>query len=415
LKEQPGKILLYDCFSGISGDMHIGALVDLGVPEMHLQEQLSRLSLADEFTLHLTTGKKMGISGTLATVELHAGEDSHPPLRHLSDIREIIHSAQYSTAVTTLALDIFQEIAVAEAKVHGTTPELIHFHEVGATDSIVDIVAAAICLDYLDLECVCASAVELGAGMVKCAHGLMPVPAPATAEILKDIPCSLGRVQGEATTPTGAAILKTVISETSPPKDFLIHKVGYGIGQKDFEVPNVLRVMLGERVDHALNRSHSTGHYVDEEAIQIECNVDDMSPEAFQPLVEGLFSRGAMDVSLSSVIMKKSRPGHNICVLCSRELKNSLVDYLFENSTTIGLREYPVKKTMLPRENMNISTSFGPVAVKVATLDSGERKWKVEFDEVKALAEKHDMDYLNFKGLIDTEVEAALKRLFVTS
>ncbi len=394
--------------------MHIGALIDLGVPEIHLQEQLSKLSVAGEFTLHLSSSKKMGITGTLATVELHAEEDSGPPLRHMSDISELIHAAQYSTNVTTLALGIFQEIAVAEAKVHGTTPDLIHFHEVGATDSIVDIVAAAICLDYLDPDSVYVTTVEMGAGMVKCAHGLMPVPAPATAEILQDIPCSLGGVQGEATTPTGAAILKSIVTDISTPKDFLIQKVGYGIGQKDFEVPNVLRVMIGESAGVAPKSIDTADAYVHEEAIQIECNIDDMSPEAFQPLVQGLFSCGAMDVSLSSIIMKKSRPGQNISVLCSPELKNVLIDYLFENSTTIGVREYAVKKTLLSRENMDIPTSFGSVPVKVARLESGERRWKVEFEAVRNMAEKQDMDYLKFKGIIDSEVEAALKRLFPT-
>ena len=362
--------------------MHIGALVDLGVPEKYLKEQLARLNLSDEFTLHLKSEKKMGISGTLATVELHTGTDSHPPLRHLSDITEIIDSAQYTANIASTAHNIFREIAVAEAKVHGTTPELIHFHEVGATDSIVDIVAAAICVDYLELDAVYCGTVELGAGMVKCAHGLMPVPAPATAEILQNAPVSFGRVQGEATTPTGAAILKAVVSEFSCPNDFLIQKVAYGIGQKDFEVPNVLRVMMGELV---ANPGH---HYDVEDAVQIECNVDDMSPEAFQPLIQGLFALGAMDVSITALIMKKSRPGQMISVMCADALKNTMLDYLFENSTTIGVRMYTVKKAMLPRESIELSTSYGPVHVKVAVLGSGERRWKTEFEEVRALAEK---------------------------
>ena len=247
-------------------------MVDLGVPEDYLQEQLAKLSLSDEFSLHFNPGKKMGISGTLATVDLHADAKNSPPLRHLSDIVEIIDSAQYTEEIASTAQEIFRQIAVAEAKVHGTTPERIHFHEVGATDSIVDIVAAAICVNYLELDAIYCGTVELGSGMVKCAHGLMPVPAPATSEILKNAPVSFGRVKGEATTPTGAAILKSVVKEFSSPHDFLIHKIGYGIGQKDFEVPNVLRVILGELV------VNPACHYDEEEAIQIECNVDDMSP-----------------------------------------------------------------------------------------------------------------------------------------
>jgi len=409
LNELRRKVLLYDCFSGISGDMHIGALVDLGVPEDHLRAQLAKLGLSGEFTLHIQPGKKMGITGTLATIELHAQPGSTPPLRHLSDIVKIIESAQFKPKISSLAQDIFRKIAVAEAKVHGTTPELIHFHEVGATDSIVDIVAGSICVEYLELDALYCGPVELGAGMVKCAHGLMPVPAPATAELLNNTPCTFGRVQGEATTPTGAAILKTLVSDFSYPEGFVMHKVAYGIGQKDFEVPNVLRVMLGELTTEAVL------HYEEEAAVQIECNVDDMSPEAFQPLINGLFTLGAMDVSITSLIMKKSRPGQMISILCSDALKNTMLDYLFENSTTIGVRMHAVKKAMLPRESIEFSTSFGPVHAKVVVLGSGGRRWKVEFEELKVLAEKNAMDYLKMKRLIDAEVEAAFKKLFPLS
>lgn len=399
------KTLLYDCFSGISGDMHIGALVDLGVPKDYLCTQLAKLSLADEFTLQLTNTLKMGIAGTFAKVVLHADTHGTPPLRHLADIEGIIDQAGYAPKVSEIARGIFTEIARAETKIHGTSVDKIHFHEVGATDSIVDIVAAGICIDYLNIDDFYCGTVQLGGGMVRCAHGLMPVPAPATAEILCDVPCGYGRVKGEATTPTGAAILKYTVSSFTPPPDFIAHKVAYGIGQSDFEIPNVLRVMLGETAGPA-----SSKHYQHESAIMMECNIDDMSPEAFQPMIHGLFVLGAMDVSLTPILMKKSRPGQCISVLCTKGLQEQITDYLFANSSTLGLRTYAVDKFMLPREVRLIKTSFGEVHVKLVSLKSGLRRWKTEFDDIKRLAESHSMEYFHLKQLVDVEVSAAIAR-----
>ena len=409
-----GKTLLYDCFSGIAGDMHIGALVDLGVPVEYLQERLAQLSLAEEFTLRISTEKKMGIRGTRARVEIHRGAVAN--VRHLSDIVNIVESAAYPQAITKAALAIFGIIADAEAQVHGTTPDKIHFHEVGATDSIVDIVAASICLDYLAVDTVLCRTVELGAGMVKCEHGLMPVPAPATAEILRGVPCTYGGVQGEATTPTGAAILKYAVRSFAASGDFKASKVGYGLGRKNFERPNVLRVMLGESksADDVFKMHNPESDYIVEQTVQIECNVDDMSPEAFQPLMQGLFALGAMDVCFVPLVMKKSRPGQTISILCSYALQSRLVDYLFENSTTLGIRVFNVEKFSLARELRTINTSFGAVQVKIVQLKSGLRRWKTEFEHVQALAQENCLDYLTIKKLIDTEVAKSLSQDVVT-
>ncbi|MCZ6890369.1 MAG: nickel pincer cofactor biosynthesis protein LarC, partial [Gammaproteobacteria bacterium] len=264
--------LLYDCFSGICGDMHIGAMVDLGVPVEWLSAELGKLELAGEFTLRVAQADKMGITGTQATVDVDPSVAK--PARRLTDIKQIISTADYPPEVERLAIRIFEEIGVAEAKIHGTTVEQIHFHEVGATDSIVDIVAAAICLNYLNVETILCGTVEVGGGMVKCAHGILPVPAPATAEILLGVPLHYGRVDSEATTPTGAAILKSVVDEFAIPDGFVANKIGYGIGRKDFEIPNVLRVVLGEVPAAASDRIEK------ETNVLIECNIDDMSPEA---------------------------------------------------------------------------------------------------------------------------------------
>jgi hypothetical protein len=392
--------LVYDCFSGISGDMHIGAMLDLGVEEAYLREGLGRLGMADEFELEVTRDARHGITGTRATVRLTGPPGHH---RHLADVERIITGAGYAPSIERRALDIFGHIAAAEAKVHDVPVSEVHFHEVGATDSIVDIVAAALCLDALDVEHVFCRALELGGGMVRCAHGLMPVPAPATAEILAGIPCRYDGVDQEATTPTGAAILKTVVDTFAAPRDFRAARIGYGVGQKDFSIPNVLRVMLGTVDPVTLGEGLLT-----ETNQEIHCNIDDMPAEAFQPLLEQLLAAGAKDVYLTPVIMKKARPGTKISVLCAPEDSAPLERILFQSSTTIGVRVHDVEKHMLPRSSRRVATSLGEVAVKIVELPDGGRRWKVEHDDVLRLAEDAGADYLSTSRRLDEEVRQRL-------
>jgi uncharacterized protein (TIGR00299 family) protein len=398
--------LVYDCFSGISGDMHIGAMLDLGVPEDHLRDALGRLTMRDEFALEVERDAKMGISGTRATVRLLTKPAHH---RHLRHIRDIISSAGYSTPVETMALEIFQKIAEAEAKIHDKPVEEVHFHEVGATDSIVDIVAAAVCLEVLDLKHVFCSTLELGGGMVRCAHGLMPVPAPATAEILNGVACRYDGVGSEATTPTGAAILKTVVDSFGPPAGFVSQRIGYGIGQKDFEIPNVLRVMLGSLDEHAADAPGLEVEANVETNVEIQCNIDDMPAEAFQPLVENLLAAGARDAYLTPIVMKKGRPATKVSVLCAPEDVADLQNVLFTGSTTIGVRVHPVEKRMLPRTERTIDTSRGSVRIKTVLLPDGSSRWKVEHDDVVRLAETSGLDYLRLKGELSAEIEDRLR------
>jgi uncharacterized protein (TIGR00299 family) protein len=395
--------LVYDCFSGISGDMHIGAMLDLGVPEQHLQGALARLGMSDEFELNVCRDDKMGITGTRATVKLKSAPGHH---RHLSDIRQIIEAANYPPAIETLALDIFLEIAIAEAKIHGTSIEEVHFHEVGATDSIVDIVAAAVCLDYLGVDHIYCKTLELGGGMVRCAHGLMPVPAPATAEILNGVPCRYDGVDQEATTPTGAAILKRVAQGFSTPASFRSERVGYGVGQKDFEIPNVLRVMLGDL--SGVNTEADAAYEIDQNQ-EIHCNIDDMPAEAFQPLVEHLLQAGAKDVYLTPIIMKKARPATKVSILCTPDLTDTLQSILFTNSTTIGVRVHDVEKRMLPRREQTLTTSLGEVSVKFVALPDGSERWKLEYDDVARLARKTDKDYLSVHQRLQFEIAQQLE------
>jgi len=254
------KVLYYDCFAGISGDMNLGALIDLGVDLEYIKEELKKLNIEEEFSLDISKEVKQGIGGTKAKVILlneehhHHGDNEvahNHHHRNYKEIKEIIDCSSLKDNVKELAIKIFDEVAKAEGKVHGKNSDEVHFHEVGATDSIVDIVSAAICIDFLKPDTIISSPIEVGCGMVKCAHGILPVPAPATTEILKDVPIIVsGNVDFEATTPTGAAILKTLCNDFNYEKNFTIKKVGYGLGEKEGKkIPNVLRVILAENKD----------------------------------------------------------------------------------------------------------------------------------------------------------------------
>lgn len=387
------RILYYDCFAGISGDMNLGAMIDLGVDPEYLKAELQKLNI-EGFHLEIQKDIRRGVSGTKATVVIENPDNEKH--RHLRHVEEIVNQSALSPEVKALSLKIFDLIAVAEGKVHNISKERVHFHEVGALDSIADIVGAAICLDYLKVDKVMAAPIQLGGGMVKCAHGLMPVPAPATTEIVQNVPVKTGLVQHEATTPTGAAILVATVDEFTEQIDFKIDKVAYGIGQRDVsEVPNVLRVYLSE--------GQPTGkHDGPHDAMMLECNIDDMNPEWYDHLFEKLFEAGAMDVFLTPIIMKKSRPANTLSVLCSKNRIQELKTIIFTNSTTIGMREYPVTKTFLQREEQEIETELGKIRVKSSFLDGKEIRFKPEFEDIRRLASEH--------GLSLNEVEKIIRK-----
>lgn len=375
------KILYYDCFAGISGDMNLGALIDLGVDSDYLKTELEKLNI-DGFHLKITSDQRRGISGTKAEVIIENQENEKH--RHLRHVEEIVNGSSLPDKVKINALKIFDLIAVAEAKVHNISKEKVHFHEVGALDSIADIVGAAICLDYLKVDKVMSSSIQLGGGMVKCAHGIMPVPAPATAEIVKNIPVKTGLVNHEATTPTGAAILVATVDKFSDKIDFPIIKTGYGIGNRDSEVPNVLRVYICED-------SEKQKDVVSEEATILESNIDDMNPEHYDYIMEQLFGAGASDVWLIPMIMKKSRPAATLSVLCKNELAEKMKEIIFSQSTSIGIRECRVKKDMLRREESIVETIYGSVLIKQSFYNGKIVRSKPEFDDCKKLAEKYQI------------------------
>ena len=395
------RTLLYDCFSGISGDMHIGAMVDVGVPVEHLRSELAKLPVKSEFELEVEKATKMGISGSKATVVLREGVPK--PHRHLSEIVEIIENAGYSHAVQARAVAMFRALGEAEAAVHGIDIEDVHFHEVGATDAIVDIVSAALGLEYLGVDAVLSRPVEVGGGTTLCAHGRMPVPAPATALLLQGVPCRYGGVDGEATTPTGATILKCAVDAFEEPRAFVAERTGYGVGHKDFDRPNVLRVALG-----TASTDRARGYEV-ETNVEIECNIDDMRAEAFQPLMDGLFAVGARDVVVTPALMKKSRPGHRVSVLAPPDRLEAVVRLLMDDSTTIGVRFHEVQKWMLPRRTVTVETTFGKVRVKVVELPDGRKRWKSEHEDVLSLARARGESYLMLKDAVDGEIAAWMK------
>ncbi len=385
------KILYYDCFSGISGDMNLGAMVDLGVSRETLISGLEKLNV-DGWKLEITSDQRHGITGTKVTVILddasgHNHETDHPSghahhsgNRNLSEIEKIIIGSSLPDDVTALAMNIFTRIAEAEAAVHDKPVQEIHFHEVGAMDSIIDIVGAAICFTSLGVEKVYVSDIELGSGMVRCEHGLLPVPAPATARIISGFPVHSGGVNFEATTPTGAAILATLAEPIPEGLKYVIKKTGYGIGQKNNPSrPNILRVYLAETAESLM-----TGH----QAFIAECNVDDMNPELSYYISSRLFAAGVGDVWFTPVIMKKGRPAFTISVICEEHQINAVREILFRESTTIGLRIIPFMKETLERKFEEIETRFGKVVIKKSYFNGRLVSVKPEADRCAAIAAK---------------------------
>ncbi len=391
------KILYYDCFSGISGDMHLGAMIDLGVDPEHLLSQLQLLKL-DEWEIRISKDQRKGISGTrLDVLVKDPGKDSKIH-RNLEDISNIINESKLAEAIKARSLRMFKKLAEAEARIHGKKVEEVHFHEVGAVDSIVDIVGAAICIEYLRPDRIMASEVELGGGFVKCAHGTFPVPAPATAEILTGIPVRSGAAQHEMTTPTGALILACNVDEFAPMEGIKVSKTAYGIGHRDPEIPNVLRVYIAER-DSGLD---SADH---EKACVLECNIDDMNPEMYGYVMDTLFDLGADDVFITPIIMKKARPASKLSVLCSSDRRQALTEALLTHTTSLGVRNYQVEKTMLQREFTKLMTSYGEVTIKTAVYKGRKLKSKPEYDDCVRLAREHGIPvsqiYQEISGLVN--------------
>ncbi len=379
------KILYYDASSGISGDMNLAALVGLGVDFSYLCSELEKLNLSGEFRLEQKNVVKNGIAATKIDVVLLK---SQPHARSYADIKQILANSNLSEFCKKKAIVIFHVIAQAEAKVHAVSIDEVHFHEVGAVDSIVDVVGAAICFEYLSknfgITRVVSSKIELGGGVVKCDHGYLNVPAPAVCEILKDVPVSLGRANFEMTTPTGAAILKACADEFVSEINFKIEKVAYGAGEKNApNFANALRAMICD-VDESQNLVQK----------MISTNIDDMDAESFAFACEILRENGALDVFSHSIYMKKGRIGFELNILCKSEDAKKLKELIFTHTTAIGVREIDVVKTELKRKIVSVETKFGDIRLKISGEDE---KVKPEFDECKNAALAHKTSIFQVK------------------
>jgi uncharacterized protein (TIGR00299 family) protein len=370
------KIAYFDCLSGISGDMTLGALVDAGVDLAALQAGIDSLKLPKAVKLTATEVKRKGFRATKVNVE-HEPEQAH---RHLHHIVDMIDASDVITPPQKdLAKRIFTRLGEAEAKVHGSTLRKVHFHEVGAVDSIADIVGSAIGITLLGVDRIVCSPVPVGGGYIEIEHGRVTVPAPATAELLKGIPIAASTVQKELTTPTGAAIVSTVSDEFGPLPSLRISTIAYGAGERELaEQANVVRLMVGEAEDGLLR----------DQVLVLETNLDDISGEIIGHTTAKLFEAGALDVYTTSIHMKKNRPGVLLTVLCGGELAAKMEKIVFRETGTLGIRRWPVSRHKLERRAHAVQTPHGAIEGKVAVLSDGSLSFSPEFESCRKIAEQ---------------------------
>jgi len=386
------KLAYFDCFSGISGDMTLGALLDAGCAVEHLRYELSGLQVPG-WELAVEKVWKNGMAATYVRVKT----EDQAKHRSLSAILEILEKSQLAARVRQRAAAIFRRLGEAEASVHDVPLEKIHFHEVGAVDAIVDIVGACIGFEALGIEKFACSALNVGGGTAKMAHGVLPVPAPATAKLLQGKPTYSNGVQKELVTPTGAAIVATLCEAFGPQPAMSVNAIGYGAGTADLEgQPNVVRIMVGEEVaagsgfeKDAQGKAAATGF--DEEIAVIEANLDDMNPQIYGYFLEKALAAGALDVYTTPVQMKKNRPGVLLTVLCKPGDTQGLMALVFEETTTFGARTYRAQRRVLPREWVNVATQFGDVRVKVSRVNGSVLHAAPEFEDCKRVADEKNV------------------------
>ena len=401
------RVLYFDCFSGISGDMTLGALLDLGVSQEHLIESLKALKLEDEYHFNIKKELKNGIMGTLVDVVLHNEEEEqghdhqHDHHQHDHDEAAVAHTHNHNLEhdhrsykniismiegsslnenVKDLSKKIFTAIGEAEGKIHGKPLEEVHFHEVGAVDSIVDIVGTAICIDALKPDKIVFSKIPLSKGFVKCQHGMFPLPAPASLEILRDVPVYFTDIKFELVTPTGAGIIKALADSFDDSGDMTIEKIGYGLGKKTYEKPNVLRVYLYDQKKKINNQ-----------VVEIDTNIDDMTGEQLGYIMDVLLEAGALDVYFTPMYMKKNRPGVKLSVLCTLEKQQDLAKLLLSQTSTFGVRYKLMDRDILDREFAEIQLLNDIVRCKVGMIDGKLIKIVPEYEDCKRIAKKNSL------------------------
>ncbi|PKM90893.1 MAG: TIGR00299 family protein [Firmicutes bacterium HGW-Firmicutes-12] len=396
------KTAYFDCFSGASGNMIIGAFLDAGVPLEELEKELAKLGLQNEYSLISKRVKKLGIDALYFDVDVHTDHSHNHPNEHTdnlshthtnshtnshthshhrnySDIYTLIMNSPLAQKVKDLSLQILKRLGEAEAKVHQCKLEDVHFHEVGAVDTIVDIVGASFCLHYLGIEKVYSSPLHTGSGMVNCAHGRMPIPAPATAELLKGASFYSTSVQGELLTPTGAAIITSLTQEFGPQPTLEVEIVAYGAGSWDLEIPNVLRLFIGHTSTVSFDTDTST---------VIETTIDDMNPELYGYIMDRLFEVGALEVFLTPIYMKKNRPGTLLTVISTLSDQQPLLDVILKESSTLGVRLRQEKRYKLKRESHTLQTPHGSVRIKLGSHENQINNIAPEYEDCRQIAKK---------------------------
>nr|WP_235355363.1 nickel pincer cofactor biosynthesis protein LarC [Aliterella atlantica] len=386
------KLAYLECPTGIAGDMCLGAIVDLGVPVNYLTEQLNKLGIASEYQLRAESVHRGGQRATKVHVDLSNKHDhsSHHHGRHLPEIAQLIAKAELPARAEAWSLAIFQRLAVAEGAVHGVAPEKVHFHEVGAVDAIVDIVGTCLGLDWLGIEQLYCSPLPTGGGMVRAAHGQLPVPVPAVLQLwsMRGCPIYSNGIERELVTPTGAAIATTLATDFGASPAMTLQKVGLGAGSIDLPIPNILRLWLGETTAH----SPST-----ETIAVLETQIDDLSPQAIAYVFEALFAVGAVDVFTQPIAMKKSRLGVLLTVICHLDKVSSCEAVIFGETTTLGIRRTSQQRTILEREIQTVETEYGAVRVKVAWMAKDGTKAianvQPEYEDCVQLAKNHHLPW----------------------
>ncbi len=370
------KLAYFDCFSGISGDMILGAMVDAGLDLVQLRAKLSGLKIKG-YEIKAREVIKHGIAATKLDVLVN---ETHRPLEDLRSIQRLLQASRLEDTVKSQALEVFHRLAKAEAKVHGKQTRTVRFFEIGHLDTIVDVVGTILGLKLLGIEKILSSPITTGTGLIRTAHGLLPVPPPITAELLKGVPILSSDIRDELATPTGAAILTTLAEEFGSLPIMTVTAVGYGAGSHDLVTqPNLLRIFIGYRQDHWME---------EDRVVLLETNIDDMNPQIYDHLMGRLFSHGALDVYLTSILMKKGRPATLLSILSEKDSVQELMEIVFAETTTLGLRFQEVTRRKLPRKSRLVRTPWGKVHVKVATLGEKVIKMMPELDDCKRIAEE---------------------------
>lgn len=377
------RIAYFDCFSGISGDMFVGALLDAGLKIEILEKELNKLNLSG-YQLEVNKVLKKGISASQFKVKIQEKGVE----RRFKDIINILEESKLDEEIKNEVKKIFFKIAEAESKIHQEDIEKIHFHEIGGLDSIMDISSAVIGIKALEIKEIYSSPLPLGKGLVKCAHGILPLPAPATLELLKNIPTYSGGMESEMVTPTGAAIISTLTKDFRERPLMKIEKIGYGAGEREFSIPNLLRVSIGEKI---LSDRDLMDGYVHDEALLIETNIDDMNPEFYDYIMDKLFSQGALDVFLTPIQMKKNRPAQMFSIIVYEQNLKEILKVLFSESTTLGVRIKEVKRLKLTQQNFIAETKYGKIKVKVGIFKEDIKTIAPEYQDCHKIAQQYQV------------------------